>query len=460
MRRKIPLWTVVCMSAFLVSTSWAQAPPVNQNIGMADVAIAALAEADCRVCHASGVPDRHHNLYGDPIPGGSLVPYPDADGDAVPDTVYACLNCHATDFSVERDCTVCHTSSGHHTTPTATSGDCVACHGDLVDNFDDGHYVPSYATSLVTPSRNLGDGDPANSRGNLAGACDYCHDDDGLPTPVILTSMALHHAASSDCAACHVGGSASTGTDGEKMRQCESCHGPESLHNIQADSNGGGIVVGGEDAGYGHVGRDAGPSDSDCWGCHGFAGVGLALPPAPTVPSLSSVNRQVVYAGEDTLVVLNGASLTNTAGGVFFESNAVLTAADGSSVTLARASVDNKALVVTIPGNTAAGNYKLRAVKNGTDGDPVASNSIAIQVIPRVSITNVKVADGIVTISGSGFSGYAAGSDTSVTGRTGTTTAKAKIVSWSDTVIKAKFGDASPEAITVKSVFGTDTYPD
>ena len=45
--------------------------------------------------------------------------------------------------------------------------------------------------------------------------------------------------------------------------QCEKCHGPESLHNIQADSpnanNLGSVVVGGEDAGYGHVGRDAGP---------------------------------------------------------------------------------------------------------------------------------------------------------------------------------------------------------
>jgi len=46
------------------------------------------------------------------------------------------------------------------------------------------------------------------------------------------------------------------------IRVCEKCHGPESLHNIQADSDGDGlVVVGGELARYGHVGRDAGPGD-------------------------------------------------------------------------------------------------------------------------------------------------------------------------------------------------------
>jgi hypothetical protein len=41
------------------------------------------------------------------------------------------------------------------------------------------------------------------------------------------------------------------------IRVCEGCHGPDSLHNIQADSPKtptGTLVVGGEDAGYGHVG--------------------------------------------------------------------------------------------------------------------------------------------------------------------------------------------------------------
>ncbi|MHC4165898.1 MAG: hypothetical protein ACYSWQ_02950 [Planctomycetota bacterium] len=76
------------------------------------------------------------------------------------------------------------------------------------------------------------------------------------------------------------------------------------------------------------------------------------------------------------------------------------------------------------------------------------------------------VDDGIVTINGSGFAGYLEGLETSVTGKITagigrtktTTTVEATIVSWSDTVIKADFG-ASPDAVTVNSVFGTGTYP-
>ena len=49
-------------------------------------------EADCRVCHDAGVPDRHHALYGLPVVPGSMAPYPDADGDGLPDLTYGCLN--------------------------------------------------------------------------------------------------------------------------------------------------------------------------------------------------------------------------------------------------------------------------------------------------------------------------------------------------------------------------------
>ena len=56
------------------------APPVNQDFGFPDALIGELVEADCRVCHASGLPDRHHMLYGQPIPNTTYVPYPDSDG--------------------------------------------------------------------------------------------------------------------------------------------------------------------------------------------------------------------------------------------------------------------------------------------------------------------------------------------------------------------------------------------
>jgi hypothetical protein len=177
---------------FFASTSSATvpAPPVNQTIGTEDVLIADLSEADCRACHVSGVPDRHHMLYGLPIPPGSFVPYPDGSG------IYTCVSCHSDTFIAERNCVTCHTGSPHHKTADADAGDCQLCHGSIVDNMDDGHYIPTYAPSLVTPTRSLGDGLPLNSHGSGAGACNYCHDDDGLLMPVILTNMDLHHLAS------------------------------------------------------------------------------------------------------------------------------------------------------------------------------------------------------------------------------------------------------------------------
>ncbi len=180
--KSLLLAAIAGLSWCVTSTGWADvpAPPVNQTIGMPDVLSGELTEADCRTCHASGLPDRHHLLESQPIPPGSLVPYPDADGNGVPDTTYGCLNCHDESFTPVRDCTVCHTSSAHHRTPAAANGDCVSCHGDIVDNVNDGHYIPTYQPSEVTPSSSCGDGLPLNSRGKGAGACDYCHDDDGL----------------------------------------------------------------------------------------------------------------------------------------------------------------------------------------------------------------------------------------------------------------------------------------
>jgi hypothetical protein len=459
MKRRILISTVIAgMTLFLASASWADvpAPPVNQDIGMVDVALGDLTESECRICHDSGVPDRHHLLYGSPIPPGSLVPYPDADGDGNPDTVYACLNCHDQNFTVVRDCLACHTgASPHHTTPDATNRNCVACHGDLVDNYDDGHYIPSYAPSLVTPARSGGAGLPLNSRGNGAGACNYCHDDDGLPTPVILTNQALHHGTGlSTCSWCHDFAIPFA----EQIRVCEDCHGPDSLHNIQADSPKvptGTIVVGGEDAGYGHVGRDAGPSESDCWGCHGFA-MSFAPWSGPVTPTVYGSDRAAIDAGTDTSVTLTGSAFTNIAGDTLFESAVALTAADGSSVTLTPDSIGEGDLTVTIPGDTTPGNYSLQAVK--TDA---ASNPAVISVKPQVTITGA-TGKKTVTITGSGFGGFAAGSGTSVITiknkgkKKASPPEEAGIISWSDTKIEAEFR-SRPKEVTVNSVFGSAT---
>jgi hypothetical protein len=120
--------------------------------------------------------------------------------------------------------------------------------------------------------------------------------------------------------------------------------------------------------------------------------------------------------------------------------------------------VDLGALVVTIPGDTAPGNYDLRAVKAD-----VASNPAVVSVVPKVAITKA-AGNRTVTIDGSGFGGYATGSGTSVTGTvtTGkgsnatTETLEATVVSWSDTKIEVVFA-SSPDDVTVNSIFGSAT---
>jgi hypothetical protein len=457
------------IALFLASTGWANvpAPPVNQDIGMVDASFNSLTEAECRVCHDSGLPDRHHGLYNAVVPSLSVVPYPqfNTPGAVPPQELYSCMSCHSDTFILERDCTVCHnTASPHHQNALADAGDCKACHGDLVDNRGDGHYIPTYAPSLVTPTRSQGDADQLNSYGNGAGACNFCHDQDVMPpgTPVlILDNHDTHHGTNlvdfgSRCNWCH---DFSLPFD-EQIRVCEGCHGPDALHNIQVDSNGDSLlVVGGELAGYGHVGRDAGPNDSDCWGCHGFAGIAAAPESGPIIPTVYNSDSPVIGAGTDTTVTLTGASFTNVTEGTVYVSDAELTADDGSSVTLTPDVVDLGALVVTIPADTAPGNYDVRAVKAD-----VASNPAVISVTPKVVITGTSGST-TVKINGSGFAGYQEGSGTSVTGRVATgkgkhrttTTVEAAIVSWSDTAIEADFGSSSPTEVTVTSVFGNAT---
>ena len=157
------------------------------------------------------------------------------------------------------------------------------------------------------------------------------------------------------------------------------------------------------------------------------------------------------------MVTLTGASFTNTMGTTLYESDVALTAADGSSVMLTPDIIlDEGTLVVTIPGDTAPGNYHVRAVK-----DEFASNPAAISIVPAVTITTA-IANGPVTLTGSGFGGYAQGSGTTVTGTVTrgpgkrARTVEATIISWSDTEIVARFRTI-PRTVTVHSVFGSAT---
>jgi hypothetical protein len=437
----------------LLSTPAIQAavpsPPVNQTLGMPDVPPGNLTAAACAGCHGGGVSDRHHLLYGKPIPPGTQVPYPDTDGNGVRDTAYGCLTCHGPSFTLVANCVVCHTAGAHHATARAVSGDCKGCHGSVVDSMTDGHYIPTYSPSLTTPTPKNGDGLPLNSRGKGAGACDYCHDSGNAAGLPVRGMADLHHDQNFDCLWCH-----DLHLTAHPMRICERCHGPNSLHNIQADSpapqNLGTIVVGGELAGYGHVGRDGGPGDSDCWGCHGFA-VASASRSGTVIPSVYRADQAVVTAGASATVVLTGAAFTSSVGSTLYEADVKLAPADGApAITLTPDIVaDQGMLAVTIPGTTSPGNYRVTAVNGG-----LSSNAAAISIVPRVKITQATSTGNTVTVTGAGFGGYAARSRTSLTGTTLQGAAvTGTIVSWNDGKIVANFASL-PNTVTVNSVFG------
>lgn len=475
------------LATFLMAACvWAQipAPPVNQSIGLPDTVFKNLTEPDCRECHSqtppanvpidpSYLPDRHHLLVDQPIPsaGGGT---------------YECTTCHTMTFNGTswemdqnfRDCLQCHEDSPHHTTANAQSGNCTACHGGVLSNMDDGHYVPTYSPSLITPwpsDKANGDSNTVNSVGVEAGNCNFCHNTanpDGSPSvdPVsgvlVGNNQETHHGTgfiddSSKCVWCHDFNS----TPAESIRQCQGCHSVATLHNIQTNSSGDTIDVitpGQEEAGYGHIG-----AQSDCTGCHGFAS-GASIGPAPTgaiIPSVDTISVSSIVAGSKTKIVINGSGFVNLVqnpqtGTYDFElsSEVLLTDADGNLTTISPESVTGNTIEAFIPDTLAAGTYQIAAVKGDVaKGNFNASNPLKLTITPKAVIDSVRWRiRGDVIITGSNFREYlkAVDSGTAVTGTVESGTVTGEVVSWTDTKIVAKF-PSRPSSVEVNTVFGS-----
>lgn len=432
-------------------------PPVNQNIGIPDGVFNNLVEANCRACHEDTtvvnpgtIPNRHHLLVGETIPDPTAAPT------GTPGASYECLSCHqmvwdpatfSYSFVSFRDCLLCHEqvagqASVHHLTAKALADDCKACHGPI-DNPGDGHYIPTYAPSLVTPQVHTGTGT------NGEGGCAFCHDAglDSASGIDVYNNADTHHSTGlvylDKCTLCHDVHAA----DDARIRQCENCHGVNSLHNIQVDSDANGIDPGTEASYYGHIGNQ-----EDCWGCHGFTASASAPYSGPVIPDISGVSAATVTAGFDTQLTISGAAFTNIVQGptgpIEITSTISLTAADGSETVLTPDSITEVTIVVTVPATLATGNYALTAVKG-----PSVSNSVNLAVMPEVKITSASCSNGVVSITGKGFSQYvnASGSGTSV--YLTDAVANCTVISWTDTTIDAQCGECDP-AINVDSVYG------
>jgi len=477
--------TLVLLMVMSFTLSWADVPPppVNQNVGIPDSVFNNLTRENCWYCHIPSrlttaekdalgwtftvptmqpgvITDRHHARVGRIIEDGTQAP------SGVVGQPYECFSCHfiteeATGNVVAKnfeDCLNCHTqmdgqASVHHLTAPAQALDCQHCHGARIDNPGDGHYIPTgRVPTLATPRTSAGHG------AHGEGACTFCHNEgvEVVSQLPVQTNAVNHHStgigqpgvSALDCTVCHD----QTGSDWA-IRRCENCHGINSLHNIQADSNGDGVLsVGGEDPYYGHIGN----SPTDCNGCHGgyIAASFPATFSGPVIPELIDMSDFRVAAGSETTITVTGQALTNEVysanGPVVLPSHVVLTDADGVETLLTPSVISESSLEVTIPADLLPGNYYLRAVK-GTN----ASNPMNLTVVPKVSITSINVTGDVVTVDGSGFGGHmdAANSGTSVT----VADAECAVQSWTDTHIVASCSTAQCGPLTVNSVYGNAT---
>lgn len=390
-------------------------PPVNQNIGIYDRTFTGFMANDCLGCHDPTTTDptvvsdvvalRHHMMLDPSSP--RYKPQ------------YDCMNCHQPDgtgmMSVTLDCPTCHTSTPHHKSTPAQARHCAACHGSLVNNFDDGHYIPTYKKSIVTPDPNCRVWKDAAHTTCAAGGCRTCHVASSAITPATFNNDQTHHGTGlgqggagsanppEQCGWCHniatpPGGTPTPAID---IRTCETCHGPTSLHGIefQYNTNKGNL-------GYGHIG-----ADFDCWGCHGFFAK-YALPPSfgPTIPTIDSMSVQAVEAGVATEIVLTGQSFTNTVveQNKTYDPTIVLSVLDDARTEVASQVITPTSVTqseIRFTATLPAGLFNVRVFKAYGGALQVKSNDLPIVSKPARRITSAVLCGDppTVTVTGTGF---------------------------------------------------------
>lgn len=472
MKKRVLLSAGLAVTAIVgfAAVNWAVVPPppVNQNGGIYDTTFDLLTRNDClkaAPCHVSDpiVIDRHHNLT---LPPRQLSCY----GDPTAATVTGCHELVPAPgggftFKDFRDCLRCHSKTPHHITTEAQNQDCKFCHGGFIDNPLDGHYIPTYAKSMITPETKW-DGNSITNPQNYGG-CAACHQN-ALASPTvgamdIKSNADTHHGTGigaptdttgqpiqvGSCNWCHTGAPGSTNF--LDIRACEKCHGVNSLHNIQNPQGsvvtGPGVVPGAMPLGYGHVGNDF-----DCWGCHGTF---KKYADSPTVagaivPYVNDVSARVLAAYQENALTITGGSFTNTTNGLDYTSTVTLRNGT-TSLTLQPVSITVSEIQVTIP-SVAPGTYDLVVMKGETP-----SNLTRIAFVPQLLMKTATLSSGTLTITGTGF-GQQPPQDVvnSGLGVFAADGSEATITYWSDTKIvvsspSLKVGTTA----TVKTIYGS-----
>ncbi len=518
----------------LFSAASVPPPPVNQYIGFPDMVMNNLTWEACLGCHGDPenaplpvkrgyLPDRHHLRVDTPIEEYTASPFPEES----PDGTHKCLTCHQIDWvkdpsrpaggyfafaqepgSAEfRNCLNCHrqwsnVASVHHFTQKAQEARCHLCHGNVINDPNDDHYIPDSGIVNVTPRPGFGSGEIGET-GEKRGGCRYCHgggvdDTSGIEVPVNPrgnANNATHHGtgigmggtnSAHDCLLCHNWGLEPGPLNGPyNIRGCERCHGISSLHNIQFDPVGDGIVPGEEPPFYGHVGNNLdcrgchGPNptfpqvpypgepgydhlgdESDCLGCHrngsyasGMRAASAALDPAfgPVVPYLSGISRNRLVAGEPATLTLTGSAFHAARDPLEMPVRVVLLGPSGASIEIAPTTVTPTLLEFVLPAQLAPGSYAVKAIKG-----EMGSNIKTLLLLPAVAIEEMRCSGEHVILTGSGFLGYLEAEASGTAVLVEKTGERCTVESWSDERIEAICPTLdSGGTIKVETLFGT-----
>jgi hypothetical protein len=312
-------------------------------------------------------------------------------------------------MTVTFNCQTCHSCDPHHTSAPAKARHCVACHGGIVNDFDDGHYIPSYKKGTPIPDPNCRVWYDAAHTTCAVGGCRACHVASTAVTPGIAENDTTHHGTglgqwcnqpAEQCGWCHsaytVNGVPNLAVD---IRTCQKCHGLKSLHAIeyQYDTHKG-------ELGFGHIG-----ADFDCWGCHGFF-TKYRPPPSfgPTVPTIDRISPRQTDDGVATEIILTGQSFTNTMTemGKTYSPTIVLSPFDEAHsetpsqvITPTYVTESEVRFTATLP----AGVFNLRVYKDYLGSAQVKSNDLPIVAKPSRRIASAVLCGGTITMAGAGF---------------------------------------------------------
>ncbi len=436
--------SVTIITAAIMGNALVPPPPANQFMGIIDTAFTDFTENMCRDCHTSGVSESHHLM---------------ADK--------SCSICHlmnGSQMTIVKNCKQCHSTKfngisvriPHHETKNAQDRHCSFCHGNIVDDYDDGHYIPTYDISFTTPSPKY---KTISETGEKFGGCEACHENNSEQN--ISSNNETHHSLgslsgfspqdSSKCIICHKDGSGDDSKP-DSIRYCEKCHSVRSLHNIQPDFiNTSGTV------GHGHVG-----SGWDCDKCHAFWISENAIPVIGTIiPIIDKISSSKIYVGNSTSLVINGDNFYEIINNKTYSSVVVLVNRPGNNITtLTPSSITNTQIVVTIP-SMSRGGYGIYVLKNGS----MKSKKLPMVSAPDVIVSTAKKNDNTITILGSGFGGYDSLYQKFVNvtikyvNRRGATIFRnVQVSDWSDIAINVSSTDAEiGDIVTVNSIFGSNS---